>query len=224
MTVAVGVLAAGREAARSAVAEAVRARQGDLAWLLRAARDGDAQAFTALVRHFQQPIYHFILRLVRRPAAAEDLSQEVFFRFWRHLGEIDSVQTLPQWLRRVAANAVVDHWRKEEARERRMQVLRAHPLARRVLKPSNRMETQEALAAVQASVDALPPKLRSVFLLRVSEALSYEAIADLLGVSTPTVRSRLFRARHELGRMLRKKMAPDYLARMYRPGRDAADS
>ena len=217
MTAAVGLLANGQEKALAALAEAVAERQGSAVGSLEAARDGSAEAFAALVRQFQSPVHQFILRLVRRPATAEDISQDVFIRLWRHLGEIQSAEMLGGWLRRVAANAVIDHWRKEESRQRRMRVLREHPVARYTVKPSSRMETEEAMDTVRAAVDELPAKLRSVLLLRTIEGLSYEEVADVLGMSVHAVRSRLFRARQELHKSLRRKKAADYLARMYRP-------
>jgi RNA polymerase sigma-70 factor (ECF subfamily) len=217
MDAAAGVIAGGRAKPLSALADAVVERQVSPAWLLETARGGDGQAFAALIREYQTPIHQFILRMVRRPATADDLAQEVFIRLWRHIGEIESVAMLPGWLRRVAANAVIDHWRKDEARERRMRVLREHPVARYTVKPSSRMETAEALDIVQLALDELPAKLRSVLLLRTQEEMSYEEVADLLGMSVHAVRSRLFRARRELLEILKHKNAADYLERMYRP-------
>ena len=220
MTAAAGALADGRVRPLSALAEAVSQNRQSLPVLLEAARQGDGVAFAALIHEFEGPTYQFVLRLVRRPAVAEDVSQDVFIRLWRHLHDIESAEMLPGWLRRVAANAVIDHWRKEEARERRMQELREHPIARHVVRPSTRMESNEALGAVQAALDALPAKLRSVLLLRTLEGLSYEEVAEVLGVSVHAVRSRLFRARQELLETLKHEKAADYLAEMYRPQED----
>lgn len=189
--------------------------QERLPGLLAAARQGNADAFTVLIRTFQAPTYRFILRMVRRAATAEDLSQDVFIRLWQHMGEIESAEMLQPWLRRVAANAVIDHWRKEDARRRRMMMLREHPIARRALRPSSHLETREAMRVVHAALDALPAKLRSVLMLRTQENMSYEEVADVLGMSACAVRSRLFRARQELHRLLRQQKAPEYLARMY---------
>jgi RNA polymerase sigma-70 factor, ECF subfamily len=215
MEAAVGVLAGTR--VNPALAEAAGQAQESVAWQLESARQGNADAFTAIVRRFEDNTYQFVLRMVRRPAVAEDVSQEVFIRLWRHMGEIQSAEMLPSWLRRVAANAVIDHWRKEEARERRTQILREHPVARYVVKPSSRLETRETLDAVQAALAALPVKLRSVLVLRTLEDLSYEELSDVLGLSIHAVRSRLFRARQALLTILRQKDAPEYLARMYQP-------
>ena len=205
-----------RQPALESLAGAVGERRDTLPCLLDAARQGDSRAFAALVCRFQTPTYHFIMRLVRRSAVAEDLTQDVFIRLWRHLGEVQSAELLPGWIRRVAANSVIDHWRKAEARERRMRFLREHPVARYTLKPSSRMESREALDLVQAALDELPAKLRTVLLLRTQEGLSYEEVAEMLGMSIHAVRSRLFRARQELHDGLRRKKAADYLAEMYR--------
>lgn len=210
-----GILARAEAAPLAALAEAVGERQGALPSVLDAARTGDADAFAALVRQFESPTYHFILRMVRRPAVAEDLSQEVFLRLWQNLDHIDSADLLPSWLRRVAANAVIDHWRKEEARRRRLDAMREHPIARRVVRPYSRIESEEALTAVRAAVESLPAKLRSILMMRTVEGLSYEELAQILGISVGAVRSRLFRARQELLAAMRRSRAADYLAEMY---------
>jgi len=219
MTTAVGVLAAGRGESLGALAEALESRRRDLGGLLEAAREGDGEAFALLVRRFERPVYHLVLRMVRRAAVAEDLAQDVFIRLWRHLGDLESADVLPGWLRRVAVNAVIDHWRKEDARRRKLAAMREHPLARRVVRPSSRMETDEGVDAVQAALRRLPAKLRSVLVLRATENMSYEELADTLGISTSAVRSRLFRAREEMQHLLRRAQAPQYLARMYRARR-----
>ena len=216
MPAVAGVLAGRAAYPPTSIAGVIVGARDSLPGLLTAARRGDADAFASLIRTFQVPTYQFVLRMVRRPATAEDLSQDVFIRLWQHLGEIESAEMLHAWLRRVAVNAVIDHWRKEEARRRRMQVLREHPIARHTLRPSSRMEMREAMRTVHAALEALPPKLRSVLVLRTQENLSYEEVADVLGMSACSVRSRLFRARKELHRLLRQKKAPEYLARMYR--------
>jgi RNA polymerase sigma-70 factor (ECF subfamily) len=203
--------------ALGALSQAVAGRRETLPGLLDAARAGSPDAFAALVRRFEKPVYHLILRMVRRRSAAEDLAQDVFIRLWRNLGEFETAETLPGWLRRVAVNAVIDHWRKQDARERKLQALREHPLARRTVRPSSRMETREAFDAVELALEKLPPKLRSVIVLRSMEGLTYDELADVLGISTSAVRSRLFRARQELEEMLKRVNAADFLADMYRP-------
>jgi len=221
MTATAGVLAARPGGPIGALEQAVRGRRAGLAGLVEAARDGDADAFAELVRRFEAPVYHQVLRMVRRRSVAEDLAQDVFISLWRHLGDVPAEEALGLWLRRVAINAVIDHWRKEDARRRKLEALRAHPLARRALGPAGRMESREAADAVQAALDHLPPHLRSVLVLRATEGLGYGELGRVLGISASAVRSRLFRARQEVARALARADAPIHLERMYRP-RDAA--
>lgn len=205
--------------ALGSLSEAMARKRADLAGLLEVARSGDADAFTELVHRFERSTYLFVLRMVRRPSVAEDLAQDVFIRLWRHLGEFDSAETLPAWIRRVAVNAVIDHWRKTDARQRKLQAFREHPVARHAVRPSARMETQEAMDAVRTAIDRLPPKLRSVLMLRTVEGLDYEELGEVLGLSAGAVRSRLFRARQEVHETLKRLNAADYLAEMYRTAR-----
>ena len=93
MTTAVGVLAGGHDEALPALTEVVQRQRRDLPGLLEAARDGDADAFAAIVRRFQRPIYRLVLRMVRRPAVADDLSQDVFIRLWRHLSGVGAQES-----------------------------------------------------------------------------------------------------------------------------------
>jgi len=194
MTATAGVLAARPGGPIGALEQAVRGRRAGLAGFVEAARDGDADAFAELVRRFEAPVYHQVLRMVRRRSVAEDLAQDVFISLWRHLGDVPAEEALGLWLRRVAINAVIDHWRKEDARRRKLEALRAHPLA---------------------------PHLRSVLVLRATEGLGYGELGRVLGISASAVRSRLFRARQEVARALARADAPIHLERMYRP-RDAA--
>ena len=221
---ATALAASGQAEALRGLTDALVHQRTDSQGLLEAARDGDADAFRALVRRSERNVYHLLLRMVRRPSVAEDLSQDVFIRLWRHLPEVHSAEALPGWLRRVAVNACIDHWRKEEARRRRLAVLREHPVARRAVRPSGRMESREAMDIVQAALQHLPPALRSILILRAVEGLSYDELASCVGISISAVRSRLFRARHELYEALKRLQAPDYLARMYKSRQDKRSS
>jgi len=221
---AIAPAASARAEALRGLTDALVHRRSDPQGLLEAARDGDADAFRALVRRSERSVYHLLLRMVRRPSVAEDLSQDVFIRLWRHLPEVQSAEVLPGWLRRVAVNACIDHWRKEEARRRRLAALREHPIARRAVRPSSRMESREAMDIVQAALRHLPPALRSILILRAAEGLSYDELASCVGISISAVRSRLFRARHELYKALKRLQAPDYLARMYKSRQDKRSS
>src|SRR5262247_578005 len=80
--------------------------------LLRHARAGDATAFASLVRMHQASVYSIGYRMLNRRDAAEDLAQDVFLQLYRKLGDIESLEHLGFWLRRVASNLAIDWLRR----------------------------------------------------------------------------------------------------------------
>src|SRR5271157_5353022 len=70
---------------------------------------GDVEAFEILFRQFQSEIYRWIVRIVRDPAAAEDLTVETFWRVYRMHARFDPARSFEPWARRIATNAALDH-------------------------------------------------------------------------------------------------------------------
>ena len=83
-------------------------RQSDV---LHQFRQGDLDAFEALFRLHQSAIYRWIIRIVRDPAAAEDLTLETFWRIYRARARFDPSRSFETWARRIATNAAFDHMR-----------------------------------------------------------------------------------------------------------------
>ena len=178
--------------------------------LVRRARAGDADAFTALVeRHAPR-----ILRLVRGfvpEQECEDVAQDALFKAWRKLPEFDGRSQFYTWLYRVAANTAMD-WRKRE-RHRRHAPLPESPEGEEAVpsaEPGPRVGAshRELGAAIDRAVEALPPHYHEIVVLREVQGLSYEEIAVTLGISKGTVESRLFRARERLREALQGWMEP----------------
>lgn len=178
--------------------------------LVRRARTGDAGAFTSLVeRHAPR-----ILRLVRGfvpEQDAEDVAQDAFLKAWRKLPEFDGRSQFYTWLHRVAANTAMD-WRKRE-RHRRHAPLPETEEGEDAVEaaddgPRAGASRRELAAAIDRAVDELPPHYHEIVVLREVRGLSYEEIAETLGISRGTVESRLFRARERLRDALRGWMEP----------------
>lgn len=180
--------------------------------LVERCRRGDVDAFCALMQRYQDSVYSFVLRCVRNPADAEDLTQDVFVRSFASIRRYRSDASFRTWLFRIAHNRVVDHARRtlrrapvaspaadadsEEtpAEERAQAPERDDPLSRAC--------RDELSRRVHEAVAALSPRLRAVVVLYDFEGLSYEEIASVLGCPMGTVKSRLFNARAELKRRL----------------------
>jgi RNA polymerase sigma-70 factor (ECF subfamily) len=157
---------------------------------------GDVDAFEAIFRQHQGEVYRWIMRIVRNPATAEDLTVETFWRMYRAHARFDpTMESCGPWLRRIAANAAIDHLR----RSRREIPLPDDMPATTQQPPAEQMELRRQILG---AMDRLSPRLRAVILLALVEEEPYERIAQALGISENAVRVRVFRG----VRILRKTL------------------
>ena len=87
--------------------------------LVARSRDGDTEAFRALFDRKHRRVYLISYQILGDQALAEDVVQDVFLKLWEHCGEYDEALPPDPWLRRIATNRAIDHWRSREARRRR---------------------------------------------------------------------------------------------------------
>ncbi|ADU50535.1 RNA polymerase, sigma-24 subunit, ECF subfamily [Thermaerobacter marianensis DSM 12885] len=176
---------------------------GVAAWsdeaLVQRAREGDLDAFTALVERYQVAVYNLCLRLTNQPADAADAAQEVFLRVYTNLRRFQGRGPFRSWVYRIAVNTCRDELRRR--RRRPVPALAppgpdAHPLpAGDDGDPARAVVGREVQAAIQDALGRLPEVFRTVVVLRDVEGLSYEEVAAVLGVSIGTVKSRVHRGR-----------------------------
>lgn len=142
-------------------------------------------------------IHRYVLSVVRDPATAEDLTQETFLRAHRNLASLDDATRLVPWLYRIATNVCHDRFRKASYRAEAeiCEDLEQTDVAPRLDKV---MEQKEMSSCVQNYLAELSDSYRAVILLHDAEGLTNPEIAAMLGVSLPTVKIRLHRARAKL--------------------------
>jgi RNA polymerase sigma-70 factor, ECF subfamily len=167
--------------------------------LVRRASGGDVRAFEVLVRRYQLPIIRLCVGMLGDRHAAEDAAQDVFFSAWRSLGQFRGGAQFSTWLYRIATNQCLRDIRRRPAQA--TQLPEGLPAAEGSA-PHSRLEAAEGAAAVSAAVARLSPEQRVALLLRELEGLSYDQIAEVLGVSMAAVKSRIYHARIELARDL----------------------
>lgn len=156
--------------------------------VIRAAAAGDEAAFTALVRSAQPHVWRFLRHLLGDDELAADVTQDTFVRVHRSLGRFRHQARFSTWLFTIARNAAVDEQRRG-ARRQRLQHAVAPPRAA----PDASLGTE-----VRAALASLSPRLREAFVLVEVFGQPYQDAAEILGVPTGTVKSRVFRARLEL--------------------------
>jgi len=189
----------------------------DLA-LVDAARAGDAGAFTALVVRYQRKVYAVALGIVKDPDQAWDVSQEAFVRVHGHLAEFKGESSFQTWVMRIASHLSIDSLRRER-KNRRDQLedvgeeligeagegILSTPLGN---DPSANLLRRELAGRMQQALDGLPEIHRTILVLREVEGLSYEELAERLGVQKGTVMSRLFHARKKMQAALAEYAGP----------------
>ena len=166
--------------------------------LLKRFRHGDGEAFEALFTQFQSEVYGWIVRIVRDPTTAEELTVETFWRIYRARGRFDPGASFGAWARRIATNLAIDHVRRN-----RPEVSLSDQLSQPAsVDPVVQGELREAIAR---AFRRLPVTLRVAATLSLIEGQSYREIAEALGVAEGTVRVRVFRAVRRLRQDLRRE-------------------
>jgi RNA polymerase sigma-70 factor (ECF subfamily) len=157
-----------------------------------------APSWDDVVRDHGQRVYRLAYRLTGNKHDAEDLTQEVFVRVFRSLQQY-TPGTFEGWLHRITTNLFLDQVRrKARIRFEGLPEDAADRLASRETGPAQLLDDRTYTDDVQAALDALPPDFRVAVVLCDIEGLTYEEIADLLGIKLGTVRSRIHRGRAQL--------------------------
>ncbi|HEY3364217.1 MAG TPA: sigma-70 family RNA polymerase sigma factor [Symbiobacteriaceae bacterium] len=179
--------------------------------LVQWAQDGNQTALCELIDRYERKTYNLAYRLMGNHADAADAAQEALVRVYTHLHHFRGDSAFSTWLFRVATNTCLDELRR---RGRLRYASLDNPVAtdesllpRQSVadeeSPVERAERREVQAAVQRAIGRLPEEYRTVVVLRDLNDYSYHEIADLLGTSVGTVKSRLHRARQALRGVIR---------------------
>jgi RNA polymerase sigma-70 factor (ECF subfamily) len=168
---------------------------------------GDPEAFNEVYRRYCDMIYNLALRMGGSAERAEDMTQEIFVRVFRHLGRFNGRSTLKTWIYRVALN----HCRSRLSRRRFFFLPIAEgyeeetpgvQLIDEGRGPEENALAEDAHRQVTRALAKVKPVFREAVVLRDLEELSYEEIAEILGVRIGTVRSRIARGRDQLRQIL----------------------
>jgi RNA polymerase sigma-70 factor (ECF subfamily) len=168
----------------------------DDAALLAAARDGDLDAFEALVRAHTGEVYAHALRFFGDTTVAEDVAQEVWIKVFRSLATFDERARFTTWLYRVTRNTCLDTVRAGKHRPVPTE------LADVTAAPGDLADDVVLTTAVEGAMKTLVPEDREAFSAVALFGLSYAEAASQLGVPAGTVKSRVFRARRSLAHAL----------------------
>jgi RNA polymerase sigma-70 factor, ECF subfamily len=168
---------------------------------------GDQSAWEDIVRLHRRKVFNIAYKFVGKHDLAEDLTQDIFLKLYRSLDTFDRRANFQTWLISVSRNLCIDHYRsvrkERETINRDVDPSTLMPVSRD-RSAYSQLELRDRVQLLRAAMDTLPPTLRTAVLLRDIQELTYQEIADRLGVPEGTVKSRINRGRTELARQIQK--------------------
>jgi RNA polymerase sigma-70 factor (ECF subfamily) len=170
----------------------------ETAAVLARARQGDSDAFRALVERHSRRVFRLAFRMTGNEQDAEDVVQESFLRAYRQLGRFESRANFGTWLYRIVANCSVDLMRARQARRDQVRAEPLEPVAESSAvdtpDPERLAKSAEINRHVQTALGGLSPLERAAFTLRHYEGRSIDEIGRTLGLGTSAAKHSVFRA------------------------------
>lgn len=179
------------------------AQDAKLAEAIARARQGDSDAWAELYRQFAPAVFRFCRRAMPTREDAEDATSEVFAKLRGKLEQYDASRSFNAWLYRVAANHCWDMLRRRRVRQDlETGDVETMPLEHPDPGQLERLLEERSREQVRKALEQLPNRTRMALTLRYYSDMSYDEIAETLGVRRPFVGVLLLRARHQLRRVL----------------------
>ena len=174
---------------------------------------GDKHAFDLLVLKYQHRIVKLIMRYIKDPAEAMDVSQEAFIKAYRAMSKFRGESAFYTWMYRIAINTAKNHI--VAARRRPLEYASDisepeefdwHSSMQDTDSPESQAMGEDLRLAVEDTISSLPDELRTAITLRELDGLSYDEIAQVMECPVGTVRSRIFRAREALDNRIKSML------------------
>jgi RNA polymerase sigma-70 factor (ECF subfamily) len=168
---------------------------------------GDQAAWELIVKQHWRKVFNLAYKFVGRHDEAEDLTQDIFLKIFKALHTFDRRANFQTWLISISRNLCIDHYRsvrkERETMARDVDASELSPVSRE-RGPESQLEQVKLEQMIQSALGELPAALRQAVVLRDLKELSYQEIADELGLPEGTVKSRINRGRLELARQVRR--------------------
>ena len=182
---------------------------------IKQALSGSDEAFTQLVEKYQRPVYNMCYRMLGESDAAEDASQEAFFKAYRNLHRYDMKRSFPTWLLSIAAHHCIDQLRRRRFTAYSMDDEEHAELPDvSAIDPEKETIRRQGQEQIQDLLDNLESIDRAAVVLRYWHGCSEKEISQALSLTVPAVKSRLHRARRSLARIWEKENAQENMERI----------
>ncbi|MEM9401755.1 MAG: RNA polymerase sigma factor RpoE [Pseudomonadota bacterium] len=177
------------------------------AQLVKRVQSGEKDAFDLLVLKYQHKIVNLVMRYVRDPEQALDITQEAFIKAYRALPRFRGDSAFYTWLYRIAVNTAKNYLASQRRRPMNVELdlqdpeqYDLHAKLKETDTPEGVTISNEVQETVEKAINGLPEDLKTAIILREIDGMSYEEIAETMQCPVGTVRSRIFRARDAISK------------------------
>ncbi|WP_372932475.1 RNA polymerase sigma-70 factor [Mariniphaga sediminis] len=169
----------------------------------RIAENDDQDAFKTLFYQYYDVLCNYAFRFLQNKNSAEEAVSEVFVKIWMKRKEIPEIKSHQSFLYTSVRNQSIDFLRKQSNKQNFVQF--DIDLMATNNSPQEEMEYNELAAMIEKGIQKLPPQCRTIFLMSREEQMSYQEIADKLGISLKTVKTQMYRAVKKTRNFLKDK-------------------
>lgn len=168
--------------------------------LIAKAISGREDSFEELVRRYQRPITNYVYRMLGNYDASLDVTQEIFIKVYNSMARYSTDYKFSTWLYKISHNAAIDYLRRHSVHVQSLEVENEDGVYQvqfesKRLSPEQERERSEWREEIETVVKRLPTGYRELIVLRHTQDLSYDEIAEITNLPLGTVKNRLFRAR-----------------------------
>lgn len=184
--------------------------------LIERAKDGDKEAFEALIINYERLIYNIIYRMMGNQEDTYDLSQETFIKVYTKIHQFDGTSKFSTWIFRIATNTCLDELRRRKGKEifsidKELEGEEGKIYIQQEDKNENieqKIEAKEKAMIIQQVLNEINETNKQALVLRDIQQLPYEEIAKILDISLGTVKSRISRGRQQVKKILMQDREP----------------
>ncbi|MBK0382413.1 sigma-70 family RNA polymerase sigma factor [Pedobacter sp. SD-b] len=182
--------------------------------LVERAKTGEQKAYAELMQRYKDSIFFMVLKMVNNKDDAMDITVTTFAKAFENLEKYRPEFAFSTWLFRIATNGSIDFIRKKKIATTSIDVLnggennedRVFEIKSDVLNPEETSIKKQQTEQLKEIIDKLPPRYKTLIILRYFDELSYEEIAEQLDLPLGTVKAQLFRGRDLLSNVLSKRL------------------
>lgn len=171
--------------------------------LLQLLAAGSQASYTVIYSRYSEILFRHAYHMLEDRAEAEDVIQEVFLMLWTKRTEVAGTKTLSAYLYTSVRNRILNHLTHQKVVDKYLDSMRTYMEAGGYT-ADELLRGKELAAVIEKEIEALPPKMREIFLMSREQRLSHKSIGELLNISDKTVKQQVYKAVKQLKERVEK--------------------